>query len=636
VSAKPARDSKPPKEPKAARATERRHVGIDLGTTNCALAHLAAGQGVDETATPNPETLEIAQVIRPGEVTARPLLPSFIYLAGEHEVPEGALDLPWASSRTYAVGDYARDQGGKVPARLISSAKSWLCHPGVDRRGEILPWKAAEGVKKMSPVEASAAYLEHMAGAWHLATGTDLSEHAPVLCVPASFDAAARDLTVEAAALAGLVDPVLLEEPQAALYAWIGGTAGAWRKQVKVGDIILVVDVGGGTTDLSLIAVSEERGDLVLTRVAVGEHILLGGDNMDLALAHQARTQLAAEGTKLDGWQFLELGHGCRAAKEQLLWDPSIGEVPVAIKGRGSKLVGGTIRTSISREVAERVLLEGFFPRCDVTTKPNEARSLGLAEWGLSYASDTAITAHLAAFLARHAKALGDVLGKEADASEWAGFAVPSAVMFNGGVFRSAMLKQRVLEVVGSWVADAGGDFSPPRELEARDVDRAVALGGAYYSWVREGGAGLRIRGGTARSYYVGVEAAMPAVPGMPPPVDAVCVAPFGMEEGTTAELEGREFGVVVGQPMEFRFFASSVRRGDKVGAAIESWDVGDELSEMPPLKAVLQADGHEGALVPVRLHSVVTEVGTLQVWCVERDGPGKWKLEFDVRLKEG
>jgi len=460
----------------------------------------------------------------------------------------------------------------------------------------------------------------------------DLTSQRVVLAVPASFDAAARDLTVEAANAAGLEEPVLLEEPQAALYAWIGGTQGAWRKQVEIGDVILVVDVGGGTTDLSLIAVSDESGELVLTRVAVGEHILLGGDNMDLGLAHATRARLASEGKKLDGWQLLELGHGCRAAKERLMGDDDIEEVPIAIQGRGSRLIGGTIRTSVTREDAERVLLEGFFPHCEVTKRPQEARALGLTEWGLSYATDTAITSHLAAFLSRHYNALTEVPGAAAETSAWAGFAVPTAVLFNGGVFRSLRLRRRVMKVLTSWVESAGGE--PPRELAARDLDRAVALGGSYYAWVREGH-GLRIRGGTARAYYVGVEAAMPAVPGVEPPVDAVCVSPFGMEEGSTAELTGREFGVVVGQPMEFRFFASSVRRDDKVGAVIESWDVEEELSELPPLRAVLQADGQEGVLVPVRLHSKVTEVGTLQVWCVERDGPGRWKLEFDVRMKE-
>jgi hypothetical protein len=599
-------------------------VGIDLGTTNCALAHLPLGGEEAE----EPAIHPIQQVIQPGEVSTRSLLPSFLYVAGEHELPEASLDLPWATGRSFCTGAFAREQGAKVPGRLVSSAKSWLCHTGVNRRDAILPWKAADGVPKLSPVDASARYLEHLAAAW----GEGLADERVVLAVPASFDAAARDLTVEAAAAAGLPEPVLLEEPQAALYAWIGATRGAWRKQVKVGDVILVCDVGGGTTDLSLIAVSEEGGDLALTRVAVGEHILLGGDNMDLALAHQVRSRMASEGTRLDGWQFLELGHACRSAKEAILSNSVVQKLPVSIAGRGSKLVGGTLRAEVLRAEAEQVLLEGFFPQVDVSARPREARGLGLAEWGLEYAADAAVTSHLAAFLARHAGALADVTDRASDAAEAAGFAMPTAVLFNGGVFRSTLLRERVLGILNSWLQTSGAP--PARELGARDMEQAVALGGATYAWVREG-QGLRIRGGLGHAYYVGVESAMPAIPGMPPPVEGVCVAPLGMEEGSDAELGGRDFGLVVGRPTEFRFFSSAARRGDRVGTTVESWDLDAELAEMPPLMTVLEAEGREGTLVPVRLQSSVTEVGTLQLWCVERDGPGRWKLEFDVRMRE-
>ena len=604
---------------------QRKGVGIDLGTTNCALAHLPLGGHEAE----EPAIQPIPQVIQPGEVSTRSLLPSFLYLAGEHELPPGSLDLPWAGERGYCVGAFAREQGARVPSRLISSAKSWLCHTGVSRRDAILPFKGAEGVAKLSPVEASARYLQHLAAAW---ADTPLADERVVLAVPASFDASARDLTVEAAAATGLPEPVLLEEPQAALYAWIGATRGAWRKQVEVGDVILVCDVGGGTTDLSLIAVSHDEGDLALTRVAVGEHILLGGDNMDLALAHQVRTRMAREGTRLDGWQFLELGHACRSAKEAILTNAIVQKLPVSIAGRGSKLVGGTIRAEVLREEAEQVILQGFFPEVDVSARPRESRGLGLAEWGLEYAADAAITSHLAAFLARHAASLADVSDRAADASASAGFAMPTAVLFNGGVFRSGLLRERLLGILNRWLAAAGAP--PARELGARDMEQAVALGSATYAWVREG-QGLRIRGGLGHAYYVGVESAMPAIPGMAPPVEGVCVAPLGMEEGSETDLAGRDFGLVVGQPTEFRFFSSSVRRGDRVGATVESWDLEAELSEMPPLMTVLEAEGREGTLVPVRLHTAVTEVGTLQLWCVERDGPGRWKLEFDVRMRE-
>lgn len=611
----------------------RRGVGIDLGTTNCAMAHLDLAADADPDAEqPEPEIQRLLQVVQPGEVTARSLLPSFLYLAGRHELVEGGLDLPWSSGRSFAAGTFARDHGAKTPGRLISSAKSWLCHTGVDRRDAILPWKSSKEVDRLSPVSASARYIEHMSEAWRNEHGRALLEESVVLAVPASFDAAARDLTVEAAAEAGLPEPILLEEPQAALYAWIGATRGAWRKQVRVGDVILVCDVGGGTTDLSLIGVSEEEGDLVLSRLAVGDHILLGGDNMDLALAHQVRTRLASLGTKLDGWQFLELGHACRTIKERILLDPEVSEVPLAISGRGSGLVGGTIRSAVSRVEAEQVLLDGFFPRCEVTRHPREARALGLAEWGLQYAADPAITAHLASFLCRHSNAMEAVPGPAAEAAARAGFVQPTAVLWNGGVFRSPLLRKRVLSALNGWIEGAGGD--PARELSAGAFDQAVALGGATYAFVRAGN-GLRIRGGLGHAYYVGVETAMPAVPGMQARVDGVCVAPLGMEEGTESVLLGREFGLVVGQPTQFRFFASSVRRDDRAGAVVESWDLCEELHELPPLRTQLEAEGREGTLVPVSLRSVVTEVGTLQLWCVERDGPGRWKLEFDVRKQE-
>jgi molecular chaperone DnaK (HSP70) len=615
------------------KSAQRRGVGIDLGTTNCALAHLPLADDAEPDAEqPEPETQELLQVIEPGEVSPRPLLPSFLYVAGEHELPAGGLDLPWSAGRSFAVGEFARDHGSKLPGRLVSSAKSWLCQSGVDRREAILPWKGVEGVERLSPVTASARYVEHLSAAWRNDRGAGLPDERVVLAVPASFDAAARDLTVEAAAEAGLPEPILLEEPQAALYAWIGATRGAWRKQVRVGDVILVCDVGGGTTDLSLIAVSEEKGELALTRLAVGDHILLGGDNMDLALAHQVQTRLASGGTKLGGWQFQELGHVCRTAKERILLDAEVSEVPVAITGRGSSLVGGTIRAAVPRAEAEQVLLEGFFPRCEVTRSPQEARALGLAEWGLQYAADPAITAHLGAFLCRHAGALGEVPGPAVQAAARAGFVQPTAVLFNGGVFRSSLLRERMMSILNQWISDANG--KPARELPAVDFDRAVALGSATYAWVRESN-GLRIRGGLGHAYYVGVETAMPAVPGMPAQVDGVCVAALGMEEGTESELPGREFGLVVGQPTEFRFFCSPARRTDRVGAAVESWDLDTELKELPPLVTTLEGEGREGTLVPVQLRSVVTEVGTLQLWCVERDGPGRWKLEFDVRTQE-
>jgi molecular chaperone DnaK (HSP70) len=583
---------------------DKRAVGIDLGTTHCALAFCALA---DEAA--GPETFAVPQVVHAGEVAPRPLLPSFLYLPSEVELPAGALALPWDAGRAYAVGHLAREHGAKVPARLVASAKSWLSFAGVDRRGAILPWGAPEEVPRLSPLAASARYLAHLREAWDAENpGAPLSGQELVVTVPASFDAAARELTVEAAHLAGLGENLtLLEEPQAALYAWLAGTGDGWRDQVGLGDLILVCDVGGGTTDLSLIAVGEVDGSLSLERVAVGDHILLGGDNMDLALAYAVRARLEAEGKTLDDWQMRALTHGCRLAKETLLADASLAETPVVIPGRGTKLVGGTIRTALSRAVLESTLVDGFFPVVDADARPQAPRRIGLSALGLPYAQDPAITRHLAAFLGRHR--------------------APTAILFNGGVTKAPLLRDRIVSVIGGWLEASGAP--PPKVLEGIDPDLAVARGAAYYGRVRHG-RGVRIRGGTARSYYVGIERAELPVPGLPPRIDAVCVAPFGMEEGSETELP-EPMGLVVGEPASFRFFASTVRRDDAVASVV---DPADGLEELPPIETVLEAEGggEAGALVPVKLHARVTEVGTLELSCVDPRSDRRWKLEYNVR----
>jgi hypothetical protein len=409
----------------------------------------------------------------------------------------------------------------------------------------------------------------------------------------------------------------------------------SFRKQVQPGEVILVVDVGGGTSDFSVITVRDRAGDLELLRVAVGDHILLGGDNMDLALAHTLNQRLTAEGKKLDAWQFNALTYGCRQAKETLYGDTSLERVPISIPGRGSSLIGGTLRTELTREELDRVLTNGFFPVTPSTELPRTARRTGLAQMALPYAQDPGVSRHLAAFLTRQAQALAaspdapvDVSGKS--------FLHPTAVLFNGGVFKAGPLKARVMEVLNGWLQADGG--KPAKELEGADLDLAVARGAAYYGWVRQGH-GLRIRGGTARAYYVGVETAMPAVPGMEPPVKALCVAPFGMEEGTQADVPPQEFGLVTGEPTSFRFFSSSVRRDDKVGDMLE--DVSHELSggaleELAPIETTMPGQPSAfGDLTPVNLQAAVTEVGTLELRCLEKGGAGRWKLELNVRMKE-
>jgi hypothetical protein len=605
-------------------------VGIDLGTTHCAMAFAElTAEGA------KPDVLSIPQLVAQGSVEARPLLPSFLYLAAESE---GAQALPWDAERRFAVGEYARARGVDAPLRLVSSAKSWLCHPGIDRRTGVLPVGAPEDIEKISPVEASWHYLEHMVEAWDARFARDnpelaLASQEIVLAVPASFDAAARDLTVEAAYAAGLENLTLLEEPQAALYAWIDASGAAWRKQIRPGDVILVVDVGGGTTDFSAIAAVERDGALELVRVAVGDHILLGGDNMDLALAHVVRAKLAAEGKELDRWQMSALTFACRSAKERMLGDPMCSSVPVVVPSRGSKLLGSSIRAELSRGDVDRTLVGGFFPEVPASARPAARARVGLTQLGLPYASDAAVTKHLAAFLGRQAGATAKLAGGEGgDAKASGALLHPTAVLFNGGVMKSQALRDRILFTLNGWLESDGAP--PARVLPSADLDIAVARGAASYGLARTG-KGLRIRGGTARAYYVGIESAVPAVPGIEPPITALCLAPFGMEEGTRAALPPHELGVVVGEPVRFRFFGSSVRREDKAGDELERWREG-ELEELAPIEITLPAEGRrEGDVVPVRLDASVTEVGTLLLEAVPRE-PQKpnerWRIELGVR----
>jgi molecular chaperone DnaK (HSP70) len=505
-----------------------------------------------------------------------------------------------------------------VPARLVSSAKSWLSHAGVDRIAPILPWQAPPEVPKLSPLEASSRYLGHIRAAWDWTHPEHaLARQEVLLTVPASFDAVARELTVRAAADAGLVHVTLLEEPQAAFYSWLGAAGERWRQELMVGDVVLVCDVGGGTTDFSLIAVSDAGGNLALERVAVGEHILLGGDNMDLALAHTVRARLEGEGHKLDNWQFASLAHSCRAAKELLLTGSERDSAPVVVLGRGSKVIGGSVRTELQKAEVERVLVDGFFPHVELGERPKRAARVGLRELGLPFAADAAVTRHLSAFLAGAPGTGGE--GRKA-----------TAVLFNGGVMKGRPLRQRVIETLDSWSDSPEDDL---KVLGGTDLDLAVAHGAAYYGMVRRG-KGVRIRGGTARAYYVGIESSMPAVPGVEPPMRALCVAPFGMEEGSEADVAGEELGLVVGEPAEFHFLSSTTRRDDQVGARVD--DARRELTELAPVSTVLDAPGvPAGEVVPVTLRSKVTEVGTLELYCVERSGGRQWKLEYNVRSNE-
>jgi hypothetical protein len=606
----------------------RYSIGIDLGTTHCALAYvdIAASEG-EKTSY---GVLDIPQLTAPGAVENLPLLPSFLYLPHASELAAGDLTLPWAADQDFAVGELARTRGAQTPIRLVSSAKSWLCHPGVDRRAAILPNDAPPEVARISPLEASTRYLAHLRQAWDAAhPEAPFDQQDVTVTIPASFDPAARELTAEAARAAGYATLTLLEEPQAALYNWIQASDGRWRKDVKTGDIILVIDLGGGTSDFSLIAVLERGGQLELHRVAVGDHILLGGDNMDLTLAHVVARKLAAEGKTLDPWQMRALNHACRVAKEALLSDAALPAQAIVVPSRGAKLIGGAIRTELTQKEVRDTILEGFFPPVDASARPASRTRSGLTQLGLPYAQDAGVTRHLAALLGRQAGATAELEGFAGQVDADASFLHPTAVLFNGGVFKSNVLTKRTLATLNGWLAAENAE--PARMLAGADMDLAVARGAAYYGYVRRG-QGVRIRGGTARAYYVAIESAMPAIPGFEPPVQALCIAPFGMEEGTDADLLAQEFGLVVGEPVHLRLLGSSVRRQDQLGTLLDVWQP-DELQELGEIQATLPAEGRQaGEVVQVKLRAAATDTGTLELTAVATQGGERWKVEFDVR----
>ena len=552
-------------------------IGIDLGTTNCALAY-TRGEAV--------EHFPIPQFVHPGERREEDLLPSFLFLADDGPI----------------VGVLAQRKGLENPGRLVASAKSWLSHSGVDRSAAILPVNAPESVPRVSPVEASSRYLQHLREAWNEKfPERPFESHQVLVTVPASFDEVARELTRRAAEQAGYPKLILLEEPQAAFYAWVEQNP-HWRELVSVGDVVLVIDIGGGTTDFSLIEVKEQAGEIVLERVAVGDHILLGGDNIDAALAHTVADRLPK---KLDAIQFHGLWQHCRIAKEKLLTPGSKQqEEAVTVLGRGSGVVGGTMKAKLTRADLESILMDGFLPEAALSDVPAGSAS-PITELGLPFAADAAITRHLAHFLFRQT-------------------AKPTHVLFNGGVLRAEQVRKRILKVLNGWLP------RPVTPLISSDLMQAVARGAAYYGLARQG-KGVRVRGGVPRTYYIGIEASMPAVPGRKPPVKALTVVPFGMEEGTGHQITGREFALSLGGRAQFRFFQSGDRKEDPAGLLLE--EIPGGMEELAPVEA--QLAGKPGETVAVTLEVLVTETGTMELWFVARDGR-RWKLEFNVRPKRG
>ena len=607
-------------------------LGIDLGTSNSAIAMANVDGG-------QPEIIEITQIVGPNQIGEKPTLPSALYIPHPKEFPKDAFPLPWktADGDGAIIGHFARDHGALVPDRLVTSAKSWLSNPHIDPRQRNLPWKSEIEERKLSAFDCSRRYLEHIKESFFQTMQAQgktiaLSDVLVVLTVPASFDDVARNLTAEAAEAAGLGKAVLVEEPLAAFYAWAAQAGKNWRAQVRPGDIVLVCDVGGGTADFSLIAISDNAGHLDLDRISVGEHILLGGDNMDLALAYTLRAKLEAADKSISDMQFLALIHAASKAKVAMFEDEALAELPIAVPSRGSKLLGGTVSTTLDRPALEQVILDGFFAKTGIEDLPQKARRAGLQEFGLPYASDPVISKHLARFLTRSlenvksSQTLSSLISDEARAKP---FLAPTAVLFNGGVFKAASIRRRVLDLLADW-----NDGEPVRELAGYQPDLAVAKGASFYGCNRITGKGIRIKAGAARSYYIGLETSMPAVPGFSPPLKALCVVPQGMEEGTEVLIEGQDFALVTGQPAEFRFFSSEVRGGDKAGQILP--DAERELLEISLLEVDLPVveDIPAGQPVPVQMNAVVTELGNLELWMKHTKSDRRWKVEFQVRTE--
>ncbi len=587
-------------------------LGIDLGTSNCALAYVDPEQGPNAPVRDFP----VPQLVRPGEVSARLLLPSCVYLPSPHEVAPGALDLPWGGpgEPPRVVGELAKWQGARVPGRLVASAKSWLCHAGVDRQAPILPWGAPPDVPKLSPVEASSSYLLHLAAAWNQAhPDRPLQAQEVVVTVPASFDEAARALTVSAAYLAGFERFTLLEEPQAAFYDFTARHRANLASALEGVRLVLVVDVGGGTTDFTLVQVEPTPEGPALRRIAVSDHLMLGGDNMDAALARRVEEKLGCSGKKLTASQWTLLLQAARAAKESLLSPDGPAVHYLSIAGSGSRLLGGSLSAELTRSEVESLVVDGFFPKTSPDEAPRRAARMALKELGLPYAQDAAIPRHLAAFLRAHEKAAGAALGDRAPSTE---LPRPDAILLNGGVFNSPRLSDALVDAVSAWWPDR-----PRIRLLAHDsLDLAVARGAAYYGLTRRG-LGRRIGGGAARAYYVRIEAKDEP--------KAVCLIPRGFEEGQSVALADRAFTLTLGRPVQFQLYSTTADRIDAPGEVVP---LVDALKPLPPIHTILASADQKSTALPVALEATLTEIGTLELFCHSASTNERWRLEFELR----
>ncbi len=585
-------------------------VGIDLGTTNSALAYIDLQAEAEDRR--RIQIFDVTQLTGPGEVSRLPVLPSFLYLPGRYDIAPEAIGLPWARANDRFVGAFARDHGAKVPARLVNSAKSWLCHGRVDREAPILPRAAGDDIPKVSPVTATAAYLEHLRRAWNHHWGQDedlyLEHQQLVITVPASFDEVARDLTAKAATLAGLPDAVLLEEPLAAFYSWLSDHEESWPSQVSPGELVVVCDVGGGTTDFTLITLRPAEGGPRFERIAVGDHLILGGDNVDIALARSILAGMGRSPASVPMDQYKSLCHQCRQAKERLL-DGAAESCRITVAGSGSRLIAATLSAELTRQAVVNIVLEQFLP----VSGRSSAEPVGREDLhGLPYAENQAITGHLIEFLQRH-RADAERLLQRPDPR-------PDLILFNGGSLKSRLVQERIRQVL----AEQFGPTEGPRVLENPSPDLAVAVGAAYYGWVKAG-RGVRVGSGSPRAYYLGVEGAERGAA-----AQAVCLVERGLEEGSRITLDAHRFEVVANRPVRFDLFASSFRSGDRCGDVVP---VDETLSRLAPLETVIVfGRGEEARRIPVQVEAAYSETGTLSIWCASQVSDHRWQLRFQLR----
>jgi len=590
-------------------------IGIDLGTTNTAVSYVDLSD--ESISKPQIQIFRIPQITAPGEISRLSVLPSFLYITGEYDIDIESTRLPWDESPSKMVGAYARDHGKKVPSRLVLSAKSWLCHNKVNRKSPILPWGSDQNVRKVSPIDASSAYLSHVRMAWNERMGDDedawLENQMVVLTVPASFDEVARDLTVEAARMAGISNVVLIEEPLAAFYSWLGRHETEWQRMVSPGNLILICDVGGGTTDFTLIALKEIDGTQRFERIAVGDHLILGGDNIDLTLARTIAEKMQGDSGQqlsLDRWQ--SLCHQCRDAKEAILSDVTESKT-ITLIGEGRSLIAGTLSSNLDKNEIEKTVLDGFFPivdAADLKTNDHQKQRKGITEFGLPYEKEPAITKHLCQFLANHQIDINKLLHTQ-------NMYQPDVILFNGGSLKPQWIQNRICDSIQAWSKAT----HPPEILKNPEPFLAVAVGAAYYGLVKIGH-GVRVGSGSARSYYLGIDTTQGK--------QAMCIVERGQEEGSENKFNNNPFEVLANQPVRFDLFSSSYRSGDRVGAI---FDIDDSFSLLPPLQTVIQYG--KSAIqkhLPVVIETQYSELGALSIWCKAKQTEHRWQLRFELR----